>query len=88
MDYTSIVLVHGLHGGPAKTWTHPETSTIWFRDLLPDVIRARVVGAGARVWTYGYPATVWLQDFNLTVQAENLLFSVKEVRRGHEVRGY
>lgn len=28
---------------------------------------------------------MWLQDFNLRVQAENLLSNVKEVRRGHEV---
>lgn len=44
----SIVAVHGLNGGAKKTWTEPESGTLWLEDLLPQAIPK------ARIMTFGY----------------------------------
>jgi hypothetical protein len=81
----SIFILHGMHGGATKTFRHADTGTIWFRDLLPQKIRAEANGGNARIWSYGYPcniafATVTIDDF-----ASTLLNRVKDVRKGYEV---
>jgi len=86
MALHSIICVHGLHGGAAKTWRHPDTEVNWLEELLPACILRHFGRSGARIWSYGYPASVWMQDYNLRGHAGNLLSSVKDIRRGHEVR--
>jgi hypothetical protein len=81
-----IFIVHGLYGGATKTWQHPESGVIWFRDLLPDLIRTEGLGANARIWTYGYPANVTFQTQTIYDYAQGLLSRVKDARKGHEVR--
>ncbi|KAH7319435.1 hypothetical protein BKA65DRAFT_102242 [Rhexocercosporidium sp. MPI-PUGE-AT-0058] len=43
-----VVAIHGLNGHALNTWA--DDKTIWFRDLLPDL----VPGVSLRVSTYGY----------------------------------
>jgi hypothetical protein len=49
-----IVLVHGLNGGPEKTWT-ARNGVFWPADLLPAALR----DAHANVLVYGYNADVY-----------------------------
>lgn len=81
----SIFVIHGLHGGATKTWKHPTSGTIWFRDLLPDLIRDEGQGATARIWTYGYPASVAFQTATIYEFAQALLNRVKDVRKDNNV---
>ncbi|KAI8671105.1 hypothetical protein NCS57_00584400 [Fusarium keratoplasticum] len=48
-----IVLVHGLHGSPDKTWT-AKNGTFWPRDLLPTALKDEK----ANIIVYGYNADV------------------------------
>ena len=45
-----VVAVHGLNGGPTKTWTHPKTKSFWLQDFLPMDI------PGVRVLNFSYNA--------------------------------
>lgn len=74
-----IVLVHGLTGGPRKTWYHGASSTFWPAELLAcDVPRARIM-------TWGYDADVasfWghASQNRLGDHARNLLGDLGGVR--------
>jgi hypothetical protein len=81
----SIFIIHGLHGGATKTWRHPDSGNIWFRDLLPDLIRTEGQGGNARIWTYGYPASVAFQTSTIYDFAQALLNRVKDVRKDNNV---
>ncbi len=61
---------------------------MWFRDLLPALIRHEAQGANARIWTYGYPANFAFQTQTIYDFAQALLNRVKDVRKGYEVRIY
>ncbi|KAH8909121.1 hypothetical protein BR93DRAFT_936666 [Coniochaeta sp. PMI_546] len=76
-----VFVIHGLHGGATKTWKHPDSGTIWFRDMLPGLIRSEGQGANARIWTYGYPANVAFQTSSIYDFAQTLLNRVKDVRK-------
>ncbi|KAB5575996.1 Alpha/Beta hydrolase protein [Coniochaeta sp. 2T2.1] len=76
-----VFVIHGLHGGATKTWKHPESGNIWFRDMLPGLIRSEAHGASARIWTYGYPANVAFQTSSIYDFAQALLNRVKDVRK-------
>lgn len=81
--------MHGLNGGPSKTWKHDGTDVIWFRDLLPDYLRNHGNGANARIWTYGYNAHLAFGSAKAGAFdfAHDLLSRVRAVRRGFEVGG-
>ncbi|KAF8244450.1 hypothetical protein K440DRAFT_636120 [Wilcoxina mikolae CBS 423.85] len=87
IDVRSIVVVHGLSGGPTSTWQHPASRAIWFRDLLPDDIANGAGGTHARIWTFGYNANVVFgpapQAGAHTFAAE-LLGRIKAARKGFE----
>ena len=83
-----IFILHGLNGGVTKTWQHPETTCIWFRDLLPAYIKSRAQQNNARIWTYGYNASTTFNTQDVYGHALTLLNRVETVRRGHEVRRY
>ena len=54
--FISIFFVHGLGGGPASTWQHPDSGKIWFKDFLPDLLPDKRDGTNGRIWTFGYDA--------------------------------
>ena len=76
-EKSSIVAVHGLGGGTFSTWTHPETKTLWLRDLLPSTMKH------SRIMSYGYDAAVYKSQSTLRIldHAEDLLFSIAAMRR-------
>ena len=80
----SIIIVHGLNGGPAKTFRHPDTDNIWFRDILPEHVLDKEQRTNARIWTYGYNAAFAFQNagnagaFDFALE---LLESVMHVRK-------
>lgn len=52
-----IVLIHGLNGGPEKTWK-AKNGTFWPVDLLPPSLK----GAHANILVYGYNADVYSRN--------------------------
>ncbi|KAH0541632.1 hypothetical protein FGG08_003922 [Glutinoglossum americanum] len=71
-----IVAVHGLNGGPAKTWENSKSKAFWLRDYLPlDII-------GARVLSFGYNASAAFGNTTADVidHARDLLSSLIDRR--------
>ncbi|KAF3133890.1 hypothetical protein TWF703_006604 [Orbilia oligospora] len=57
IGYTcDIIILHGLNGGPAKSFRHPDGGNIWFADFLPTDIVDIDSWTNSRIWTYGYDA--------------------------------
>ncbi|RDW58745.1 hypothetical protein BP6252_13221 [Coleophoma cylindrospora] len=81
-----IFILHGLNGSPTRTWQHPETSCIWFRDFLPSYLKSQLQQSYARIWTYGYNASTTFNTQDVYGHATTLLSRVNTVRRGHEGR--
>lgn len=50
----SIIAVHGLNGGPTKTWTTKKTEKFWLAD--PEMLPKNM--SNARILSYGYDASV------------------------------
>ena len=73
-------------GKPTKTWQHPDTGCVFFRDLLPQQMREQLPQARARIWSYGYPADVGFQTSQIYDFALSLLQEVNDIRRGCEHR--
>lgn len=48
----SIVAIHGIGSSQTEAWTHPQTGTVWLRDLLPFKILP------SRILLFGYKADV------------------------------
>ncbi|KHN95717.1 Zinc finger, ZZ-type [Metarhizium album ARSEF 1941] len=82
-----IFIVHGLNGGPTRTWQHPDTNCIWFRDLLPQRLRSQETPCNARIWTYGYNASFSFSTETIYGHALTLLNRVKGIRKGYEPAG-
>ncbi|EWC47622.1 hypothetical protein DRE_03242 [Drechslerella stenobrocha 248] len=80
-----IIILHGLNGGPAKTWRHPD-GHIWFADFLPSDIADPDSWTNARIWTYGYDAdTAFTSTSSSALDfARNLLYRVNRIREGFE----
>ncbi|KAK6359321.1 hypothetical protein TWF696_000482 [Orbilia brochopaga] len=80
-----IIILHGLNGGPAKTWRHPD-GHIWFADFLPADIADPDSWTNARIWTYGYDADTAFSSTSSTALdfARNLLYKVNRIREGYE----
>lgn len=73
--------MHGLNGGPIKTWTDDKTKAFWLKDFLPlDVV-------GARVMTFGYNADVAFGNTTADINdhAKGLLSSLIDKRETDEV---
>ena len=75
------VAVHGLGGGPYKTWTD-ESGKLWLRDLLVDDL------PGARIFTYGYDSAVVFSRETSVLRdyARALLEAIQSQRTCTEVR--
>lgn len=85
MLFYSVIFVHGLNGGAAKTWRHPD-GHIWFADFLPADVVDEDSWTNARIWTYGYDAETTFDTFNTsTDSARNLLYKVARIRERNEV---
>ena len=78
----SIVAVHGLGGGALSTWQHPESGTVWLRDLLPTAMPK------SRIMLYGYDAKIYKSRSTLHMMdnAENLLYEVSAKRNSEMVK--
>lgn len=85
----SIFIVHGLNGGAARTWRHPTSQAIWFRDFLPGNLKDDGDETDARIWTYGYRADATFStrasDMDPEEFAQDLLTRVSDARLGREV---
>ncbi|KAK6535531.1 hypothetical protein TWF694_001986 [Orbilia ellipsospora] len=87
IGYTcDIILLHGLNGGPAKTFRHPEGGNIWFADFLPTDVVDVDSWTNARIWTYGYDADTAFGSTSSSALdfARNLLYKVSRIREGNE----
>lgn len=73
-------------GKPTKTWQHPETGCVFFRDLLPQQMREQLPEGRARIWSYGYPADIGFQTSQIYDFALSLLQEVRDIRSGYEER--
>ncbi|KAI1175275.1 hypothetical protein F4777DRAFT_335580 [Nemania sp. FL0916] len=78
-----IILVHGLNGDPAKTWTS-KNGVFWPADLLPVSLR----NARANVLVYGYNADVYSKkhgsnpsDNFIYMHAQTLVTSLTHYRK-------
>lgn len=73
-----IIAVHGLNGNAFTTWTHPDTKTLWLRDLLPNAL------PGCRVYTFGYPADIFFNQSRANVRdyARRLLTDLRGLQNG------
>ena len=76
-----VVAVHGLGGGPYKTWTD-ESGKLWLRDLLVEDL------PGARIFTYGYDSAYVFSRETSTLRdyARALLEAIRSGRTATEVR--
>ncbi|EPS39100.1 hypothetical protein H072_7107 [Dactylellina haptotyla CBS 200.50] len=87
IGYTcDIIILHGLNGGPAKSFRHPEGGNIWFADFLPVDIVDVDSWTNARIWTYGYEADKAFGAANSSALdfARSLLYQVDRIREGNE----
>ncbi|KAH8888599.1 hypothetical protein GQ53DRAFT_871628 [Thozetella sp. PMI_491] len=81
-----IVLVHGLNGGPEKTWT-AKNGRYWPTDLLPEALKT----AHANVLVYGYNADVYSRrndrsasDNFIHQHAQTLVTSLTHYRKSED----
>lgn len=80
----SIFIVHGLNGGTHRSFNHPTTNNVWFRDFLPDHVFDEVNRTNGRIWAYGYNAAYAFQNAGNTGPydlAIELLHSVLHARK-------
>jgi hypothetical protein len=77
----SIFIVHGVNGGTAKSFVHPDTGAIWFNDFLPREIIHIGLQTNARIWVYGYNANSAFKDGgnNVFTHAQSMLEDVHQV---------
>ncbi|KAK6360209.1 hypothetical protein TWF730_006359 [Orbilia blumenaviensis] len=87
IGYTcDIIVLHGLNGGPAKSFRHPEGGNIWFADFLPTDIVDVDSWTNSRIWTYGYDADSAFGSTSSSALdfARSLLYKVSRIREGCE----
>ena len=78
-----IVAVHGLNGGPTKTWTDPKTKALWLQDFLPRDVE------GARVLNFSYNADAAFGNTTADIldHAKDLLGSMIDKRGDQNEQG-
>ncbi|KAK6528437.1 hypothetical protein TWF281_009678 [Arthrobotrys megalospora] len=87
IGYTcDIIILHGLNGGPAKSFRHPDGGNIWFADFLPTDIVDVDSWTNSRIWTYGYDADSAFGSTSSSALdfARSLLYKVSRIRDGCE----
>ncbi|KAF3187996.1 hypothetical protein TWF788_001459 [Orbilia oligospora] len=87
IGYTcDIIILHGLNGGPAKSFRHPDGGNIWFADFLPTDIVDIDSWTNSRIWTYGYDADSAFGSTSSSALdfARSLLYKVSRIRDGYE----
>ncbi|KAK6504696.1 hypothetical protein TWF481_006635 [Arthrobotrys musiformis] len=87
IGYTcDIIILHGLNGGPAKSFRHPDGGNIWFADFLPTDIVDIDSWTNSRIWTYGYDADAAFGSTSSSALdfARSLLYKVSRIRDGSE----
>jgi len=85
MRHYSIIIVHGLNGGTAKTFTH-HSGNIWFQHLLPNHVVDIELKTNARIWVFGYNANVAFEHnagkqtaFDYAGDLLELVFNVQKI---------
>jgi hypothetical protein len=75
-DFPSIVAIHGLNGDMTRTWTDPESKTVWLRDLLPAAVPR------SRIYSFGYDSAYLFSSSVATIEdfANDLLSRLRGVR--------